>query len=88
MLMEMDIRNEPLQYQNTEKVDKTSHSCGDKEHRGSSQYRPETVLTEGQDVSCAKSSSLCFLISLAVSYRNAYYWSCRQTWFVSGLSKG
>ncbi|KAL6466917.1 hypothetical protein MHYP_G00247210 [Metynnis hypsauchen] len=30
----MDIQNEPLQYQNTEKVDKTSHSCGEREHRG------------------------------------------------------
>ncbi|XP_017537724.2 hepatic lectin-like [Pygocentrus nattereri] len=34
MLMEMDIQNEPLQSQNTEKVDKTSHSCGEREHRG------------------------------------------------------
>ncbi|KAL6467129.1 hypothetical protein MHYP_G00249330 [Metynnis hypsauchen] len=29
----MDIQNEPLQYQNTEKVDKTSHSCGESQHR-------------------------------------------------------
>ncbi|KAL6467111.1 hypothetical protein MHYP_G00249150 [Metynnis hypsauchen] len=32
--MEMDIQNEPLQYQNTEKVDKTSHSCEERQHRG------------------------------------------------------
>ncbi|XP_036439380.1 CD209 antigen-like protein E [Colossoma macropomum] len=32
--MEMDIQNEPLQYQNTEKVDKTSQSCGESQHRG------------------------------------------------------
>ncbi|KAL6455490.1 hypothetical protein MHYP_G00360300 [Metynnis hypsauchen] len=32
--MEMDIQNEPLQYQNTEKVDKTSHTCEEREHRG------------------------------------------------------
>ncbi|KAL6466926.1 hypothetical protein MHYP_G00247300 [Metynnis hypsauchen] len=30
----MDIQNEPLQYQNTEKVDKTSQSCGESQHRG------------------------------------------------------
>ncbi|KAL6467092.1 hypothetical protein MHYP_G00248960 [Metynnis hypsauchen] len=30
----MDIQNEPLQYQNTEKVDKASHSCGESQHRG------------------------------------------------------
>ncbi|KAL6467128.1 hypothetical protein MHYP_G00249320 [Metynnis hypsauchen] len=30
----MDVQNEPLQYQNTEKVDKTSHSCGESQHRG------------------------------------------------------
>ncbi|KAL6466992.1 hypothetical protein MHYP_G00247960 [Metynnis hypsauchen] len=30
----MDIQNEPLQYQNTEKLDKTSHSCGESQHRG------------------------------------------------------
>ncbi|XP_036439661.1 CD209 antigen-like protein E isoform X1 [Colossoma macropomum] len=32
--MEMDIQNEPLQYQNMEKVDKTSQSCGQNQHRG------------------------------------------------------
>ncbi|KAL6466944.1 hypothetical protein MHYP_G00247480 [Metynnis hypsauchen] len=30
----MDIQNEPLQYQNMEKVDKTSHSCEEREYRG------------------------------------------------------
>ncbi|KAL7855934.1 hypothetical protein AOLI_G00195380 [Acnodon oligacanthus] len=33
MRMEMDIENEPLQYQNTGKVDKTSHSCLESQHR-------------------------------------------------------